>query len=85
VSGILALAVSLTTVPTQLGDRLGTPPRLFDVGWLSLGTSDGYEEAVFVNSATQLVVPRSAGLLTTVGYSLHSGVVMTITELTREP
>lgn len=85
VSGILGLAVMLTTVPTQLGDELGTPPRLFDAGWLNLGTSDGYERYEPVTSAAQLVIPPSASLVTTVGYSLHSGVVATITELIREP
>jgi hypothetical protein len=85
VSGILALAATMTTLPTAIGDRVGTPPRLFDAGWLSLGTSDGYEEPIFLAAQNQLLVPRSAGLVTTVGYSLHSGVVLTLTELLREP
>jgi hypothetical protein len=85
VSGILALVAEMTTLPPQIGDRVGTPPRLFDAGWLNLGTSDGYEQPVQLVAQNQLVVPRSAGLVTTVGYSLHYGVEMTLTELVREP
>lgn len=84
VSGILALAAQVTTLPTQLGREAGTPLKLFDVGWLNLGTLDGYEEPVYLRAQNQLVVPRSAGLVTTVGYSLNSGVVMTLQELVRE-
>jgi len=85
VSGILALAAQATTLPTQLGQVAGTPPRVFELGWLSLGTADGYEQPVFLDAQNQLIVPRSAGLVTTVGYSLHSGVTLTLTELLREP
>lgn len=85
VAGILALAAQATTVPSQLGSELGTPPLLFDLGWLNLGTADGYEEPIFLRSQNQLVVPRAGGLITTVGYSLHDGVVMTLQEMTREP
>lgn len=84
VSGIVALSVSLTTIPTQLGDRVGTPPRLFDAGWVQLGTTDGYEAPVFISSSAQLIVPVGAGIITSVGYTFHSGVVATILELKRE-
>lgn len=85
VSGILGLLASLTTVPTQIGDRVGTPERLFDAGWLNLGTADGYTEHWPLESAAQLVVPRAAGIYTTVSYSLHPGVVLQLQELVREP
>lgn len=85
VSGILGLLVELTTVPTPLGRDAGTPIRLFDAGFVNLGTSDGFEQSTRIQNSAQLVIPRSAGLVTSVGYSLHSGVVATITELIREP
>ena len=85
VSGILALAAHITTLPTPLGREAGTPERLFSAGWLNLGTPDGYEAPIYLSAQDQLVVPRSGGLVTTVGYSLHSGVVMDLVELIREP
>lgn len=83
VQGILGLSVSLTTLPARAGGTAGTPDTIFDVGWVNVGTADGYGPRQFISSNPLLVGPV-AGDATVVGYSLPADVVAEITELVRE-
>jgi hypothetical protein len=77
--------VELTSTNLSGGLRDGSPQELFDQGFITLGTADGYEHSRRLEHQEQLVLPIAAGAFTSVGYSLEVGVIATITELRREP
>jgi hypothetical protein len=83
VQGILGLSASVTTRPSRVGGAAGTPETIFDVGWINVGTADGYGPRHFITSTPFLVGPV-AGDVTVVGYSIPGDVVVSITELVRE-
>lgn len=85
VSGLLGFLVQLTSVPPELGIEAGSPNTLFDAGWVTCGTADGWEKSTRVEHNPRLVVPEAMGLVTRIGYSFAPNVVATITELVREP
>lgn len=84
VSGILGLSVSLTTVPSQLGVESGDPDTIFEAGWVTVGTAEGWHKSVRIDHNPTLILPVD-GAETLVGYTFHPGVVATILELVREP
>lgn len=84
-SDLIGVSVDVTTLPDSYGRAVGTPERLFDVGSVTLGTADGYERSRTISSDGTLFIPPSAGLYTTIGYSLAPGVEVSIRELVREP
>ncbi len=84
VQGILGLAVDLTTTPGRAGLEVGDPNQLFEVGWINVGTADGWGPRQFITSDPFIYRPV-AGDVTLVGYSIPADVVVTITELVREP
>lgn len=84
VQGILGLAVSITTLPHALGAESGDPTSYYGVGWLNVGTADGWGPRQWITSNPFMLRPIS-GDVTLVGYSLEPGTVITITELVREP
>jgi hypothetical protein len=73
------------TVPARAGRDAGTPEAVFGCGWLNFATPDGYTERFFVSSDSQVILPKLPGLYTDVGYSFAPDVVVTATELAREP
>lgn len=85
VSGLIGVSVDVTTLPTSYGQRDGSPVELFDLGFVTLGTADGYEVSRRIDHDGSLVIPQLGGLYTAVGYSLSPGVAVSIRELTREP
>jgi len=85
VSGLLGVSVDVTTLPSSYGQRDGSPVELFDLGFVTLGTADGYETSRRIDHDGSLVLPPQAGAFTSVGYSLSPGVVVAIRELVREP
>lgn len=85
VSGILGVAVDLTTTPVYFGSRAGDPVTLWTDSWVNLGAADGWLSRERITSDPHLILPREAGALTLVGYTFSPGVVATITELVREP
>lgn len=85
IAGLLGAKVDLTTTPAQLGVSGSTPPKLFDAGYVTFGTPDGYPHSYRLEHDPQLILPARAGGFTTLAYDLHPGVVVTITELLREP
>lgn len=79
----IALKVVLTTIPSWVGVESGSPNFYFDVGFLTLTTSEGGYEQVRISLQQQIVtVPLLAGSL---GFTLKNGVVASITELVRGP
>lgn len=85
VSDLIGVSVDVTTLPTNYGQRDGSPVELFDLGFVSLGTADGYAQSRRIDHDGTLVLPSQAGVFTAVGYTLSPGVVVAIRELTREP
>jgi hypothetical protein len=85
VQGLLGCSVDVTTLPTSYGQEAGTPTELFDLGFVTLGTADGWELSRRIDHDGSLVLPRAAGVFTLLGYTLRPGVVVSIRELVREP
>jgi hypothetical protein len=85
VSGLLGIRVDLTTIPAYVGRIDGTPTVYFDVGYVALGTTTGFQRRDIIRHDPQFIWSGEAGLFTRVGYTFPPGVVATITELLREP
>lgn len=85
VSGLLGCIVTPTTVPPNFGSAAGTPTELFNIGWINWGTADGYPQREWIAPNPLVSTPCRAGLYTFIGYTLRPGVVITITEIVREP
>ncbi len=85
VSGLLGAKVEVTTLPTSYGRTGTTPEELFDLGYITWGTADGYPQSIRVEHSPMLSLPPRAGAFTDLAYDLAPGVVVTITELVREP
>lgn len=84
VAGLIGVSVILSTVPAYLGNIAGDPPELFDVGFVTLGTADGWHRSVRIEHSPTLVFPVE-GSETLLGWSLAPGVVADLLELRREP
>lgn len=84
VQGLIGLHVELTTIPASLGSSDGTPDKLFDAGWVTWGTADGWARFIPLDKADLIDIPASAGAYTLIGYTLAPGVAATITQLVRE-
>ena len=85
VFGLIGVSVDVTTLPDSYGRSDGTPEQLFDLGYVTLGSSDGYETSRRIDHDGTLVIPPSCGLFTVIGYTLAPGVAVSIRELVREP
>jgi hypothetical protein len=85
VSGLLGVSVDVTTLPDELGRSDGTPEQLFDVGYITLGTADGWSTSRRIDHDGILMLPPAAGAFTSIGYTLTPGVVVAIRELVAEP
>jgi hypothetical protein len=84
VAGLLGVAVDVTTLPGRAGRTSGDPTQLYNVGWINTGTADGWGPRQFISSDPFILRPVS-GDVTLIGYSIPADVVVTITELVREP
>jgi len=84
VSGILGLLIELDSIPSRAGVLEGTPETVYSVGWVNVGTADGWTKKHVIEHSPMLIldVPPST---TRVGYSLPGDVSGDITELVREP
>lgn len=83
VQGLIGLKVDITTLPSRAGAEFGDPIVYWDLGWINLGTADGFGPRQFISSDPTLLFPIS-GAITVVGYSIPADVTVTITELVRE-
>lgn len=85
IQGLLGVKVALTVDPASLSVSAGTPAQLFDRGFVTLGTPDGYPSDYRLEHNPTIILPPRCSAFTTLGYTLHPGVTATITELLREP
>lgn len=85
ISGLLGAKVDITTLPSQLGQSGTLPVEIFEAGFVTFGTPDGYPTSYRLEHDPQLMLPARCSAYTTLAYDLHPGVVVTITELQREP
>lgn len=83
VANVLALKVTLTTIPSALGVEIEDPLFHFDVGWITPEIVATPYQSTRITFAEQHVnLPQ---LVDSFHYSLHPGVVATVDELTRGP
>lgn len=85
ISGLIGVKVSITTLPTSYGIEGTSPPEHFDLGFITFGCADGFPSSVRLTRNPQIITPARCGLYTDLDYDLSPGVVVTITELLREP
>lgn len=85
ISGLLGVKVAVTTLPTSYGVAGTSPPEHFDLGFVTFGTPDGFPSAFRLTRNPQVMMPARASVYTDLDYDLAPGVVVTITELRREP
>lgn len=85
VSGLLGMKIDITTIPPSLGRTGTTPEEVFDLGWLTWGTPDGYPSSFRLEHHPQVSMPSRCSGYTTFAYDLAPGVVITLSELIREP
>jgi hypothetical protein len=84
VQGLIGARVDFT-VPPSFGSRPGDPGVAFDVGWLTWGDANGWQESERIMANPHRSTPAVASLSTKIGYTLNPGVTATIIELHREP
>lgn len=85
VSDLLGVAIEITTQPSSYGVSAGHPDMVFNLGFVTFGTADGWEDSRRIDHDGKILLPLAAGLYTLVGYTLRPGVEITLTELLREP
>lgn len=85
ISGLLGVKVSVTTLPSSYGVAGTSPPEHFDLGFVTFGTPDGFPSAFRLTRNPQTMMPARCSVYTDLDYDLAPGVVVTITELRREP
>lgn len=81
---LVGVLITLTTVPSSVGQEIASPDQLWDAGWITWGNADGFTERVWIGSNPQLSLPPNASTFTRLGYTLRSGVVASIQELYAE-
>jgi hypothetical protein len=85
ISGLLGVKVAITTLPASYGVQGTSPPEHFDLGFVTFGTADGFPSAFRLTRNPQIMTPARCSVYTDLDYDLAPGVVVTITELEREP
>jgi hypothetical protein len=81
VSGILGAFVSFTTLPSRVGLRVGDPNVIYEVGYITFGTPDGWYPPNTIDHNPWLVLPQFMTNVTRMGYSIPADCVLTLTEL----
>jgi hypothetical protein len=85
IQGLLGIQVNVTTLPGSIGREGTSPVEYFDMGWITFGTADGYPSAFRLERNPQVTLPARCSAFTDLDYDLAPGVIVTITELLREP
>lgn len=86
VSSLIGVSVDVTALGSAVGSAAGTPEHLFDAGYVTLGTADGWLRSRRIDAdGTLELAPPGVGAITRVGYTLAPGVTVSVRELTREP
>ena len=84
VSQLVGMKIELTTVSTVVGLETADPDELFEAGWISWGSVDGFEKREFISKNPYISFPPNAQILDRFSYNLRPGVVARFTELERE-
>jgi hypothetical protein len=84
VGGLCGIRVDIGTDQT-LRQLEGTPPYLWDLGWMSIMTPEGMIDERRITRDGQVWQPRMIQEATTIGYFFKEGITGTITELWPEP
>jgi hypothetical protein len=79
----ISIKVALTSIPSSIGVDIGSPDFYFDVGFIAFTTVEGSYSSQRLTFVNQVFSVPTLGY--SVEYTLLSGVVATITELTRGP
>jgi hypothetical protein len=85
IADLIGVKIEVTSLPDSYGRLAGDPIEYFGLGFLTWGTTDGYRSSTPLEHEFQVIFPPLAGVYTSLGYSLAPGVVVTVTELVREP
>jgi hypothetical protein len=85
VNDLLGLRVQITSHSGTHPDLEGTPPYIWDQGWVSIMTGDGLIDERRVSFAEMSWQPRLMEAAVLVGYHFFPGTTATITELRPEP
>ncbi len=85
IQGLIGAKVDITTLPSWYGSEGTGPTQYFDLGFLTFGTPDGWPSSYRLDHDPTLMFPSRCALYTQLDYDLSPGVVVTITELLREP
>lgn len=85
INGLLGVKVAVTTLPASYGVAGTSPPEHFDLGFVTFGTPDGFPSAYRLTRNPQIMTPRFCSAYTDLDYDLAPGVIVTITEIKREP
>lgn len=81
----VGLRVDVTTFPPGNTQMLGSPPYIFDLGWISVLTPDGLLDEVRLTRTSTSWMSKLIPSATRLGWGLRDGVTATITELRAEP
>ena len=85
IQGLLGAKVECTTIPTSYGRAGTTPTEYFELGFITFGTADGFPSSYKLNRDEQFMLPARCSAYTELAYDLAPGVVVTISEIVREP
>jgi hypothetical protein len=85
ISGLLGCKVQLTSLPSNIGQAGTSPAELFEVGFVTFGTPDGYPSSYRIEHNPEVILPVRCSAFTTLAFDFSPGVVATITEILREP
>jgi hypothetical protein len=85
IQGLLGAKVECTTIPASYGRSGTSPTEYFDLGFITFGTADGFPSSYKLERDEQLMLPARCSAYTDLDYDLAPGVVVTISEIKREP
>jgi hypothetical protein len=85
VFGLVGMALDITTLPSNYSATDGTPVHRNRLGWLRMGTVDGWTDAREIDTDPLIWLPPAASAYTLIGYTLAPGVIATLKELKAEP
>lgn len=83
VRSLLGIAIEVTTVPAWKARKGSAVMDYMDLGWIAIGTADGWEERRILRHDEQWI--PTAGHITRVGYDLAPGVAATLRTFRRLP
>lgn len=78
---LVGVRVDVTTLPAELSVQAGTPDHVWDIGWLNWGSPHGFGDREWITGSTYESLRPAVARRDLLGYTLHPGVVATITNL----